>query len=302
MKTLTLEQVLSDGRYNYTRHYDRNRIMPLIRLSYLAWIAAAVLYFTLGYHAGFHSINSWASLFPEKLLQTITFMGDGAVCLSIGILFARRCPALIWVMFLAMLVGTLVLHLGKDSFGMMRPPAVLDPDSFNVIGAAFKNSSFPSGHTFTAFVVGSIGFYFAKTPQVKVLALLAASIVGISRVLVGAHWPIDVLVGAGLGMLSVATSLIVANHIHWGMRRFGHLFIITLLLIAVGVMMIEQHGYPLARDFALIFGAVCLTFFLTEYRPIVSHNIQAIRTSLTRHTHINNKHKSVSKAGSSRVE
>lgn len=311
MNTIALEKVLSDGRRNYVAHYDRNRIAPLIHLSFFCLVAAACLYFTQGYHVGFHSINSLANVFPEKLLQTITFMGDGAVCISAGILFARRCPALVWVLFLAMLGGTLVLHLGKDSFGMMRPPAVLESDSVNVIGKAFRNGSFPSGHTFTAFVVGAIWFYFAKTYLEKWLALFAASIVGISRVVVGAHWPIDVLVGAALGMLSVAISLAVASRFYWGKRRFGHLFILTLLLIAVVVMMTEQHGYPLAREFALVFGTICLTIFLTEYLPLITHNIQVIRSNerfkyfsgfKSHHTQTNHKHGSVSNIGSTRAK
>jgi undecaprenyl-diphosphatase len=57
--------------------------------------------------------------------------------------------------------------------------------------------SFPSGHTITAFAVAvSLGLFF---PALLSGLLFCAASVGVSRVLLGMHFPTDVLAGCALG-------------------------------------------------------------------------------------------------------
>jgi len=59
--------------------------------------------------------------------------------------------------------------------------------------------SFPSGHTSTAFVGAVImGHYF---PKYKPLFYVLAGLVALSRVYVGVHYPLDVIVGGAIGAL-----------------------------------------------------------------------------------------------------
>lgn len=57
--------------------------------------------------------------------------------------------------------------------------------------------SFPSGHTAAAFVMATLLCVFY--PPVMALALGLAVMVGLSRVLLGVHYPSDILAGATLG-------------------------------------------------------------------------------------------------------
>ena len=67
--------------------------------------------------------------------------------------------------------------------------------------------SFPSGHSFNAFLLGTFiawCIFELKGRKIGVLPflpLLWASIVGLSRVAIGAHTPLDVTAGAGLGLV-----------------------------------------------------------------------------------------------------
>lgn len=67
--------------------------------------------------------------------------------------------------------------------------------------------SFPSGHSFNAFLLaGILAFKLGRSKERKIrllagIPLLWAGLVALSRVAIGAHSALDVSVGAGLGMI-----------------------------------------------------------------------------------------------------
>jgi hypothetical protein len=67
-----------------------------------------------------------------------------------------------------------------------------------------SNNSFPSGHTATAFMCATILHkeYGMKSPWYSIGGYTLAGITGVTRQLNNRHWIGDVLVGAGIGMIS----------------------------------------------------------------------------------------------------
>lgn len=67
--------------------------------------------------------------------------------------------------------------------------------------------SFPSGHTAGAFLIASLIFTFYAT--VAVPCYLWASLVGLSRIYNGVHYPTDVLAGIFLGTVSAQIGIVI---------------------------------------------------------------------------------------------
>ncbi|MCW3488798.1 phosphatase PAP2 family protein [Dethiobacter alkaliphilus] len=62
------------------------------------------------------------------------------------------------------------------------------------------DGSFPSKHAMSAFVIGMSVWYLSTWAGIFVLAL--AGLTGLSRVMVGVHFPSDILLGAVIGVLA----------------------------------------------------------------------------------------------------
>ena len=136
-------------------------------------------------------------------------------------LLGATAPLLVWQprAFLSWIFAApfaiAAVRVGKGLIYSPRPPEVLDAGSFSMLGEALGTASMPSGHTLTAFTVATaivMGFPHAKRRLLAPLFLLA-TLTGLSRVALGAHWPSDVLVGAGLGLLCGNLGAALANKI-----------------------------------------------------------------------------------------
>jgi len=70
-----------------------------------------------------------------------------------------------------------------------------------VLGPKYRNRSFPSGHTNTAF--SAAAFLVILFGRVYLFAFIPALLVGYSRIYLGVHFPFDVIAGAILGSVMI---------------------------------------------------------------------------------------------------
>ena len=84
----------------------------------------------------------------------------------------------------------------KKAFKRQRPCDLIS--NLNAHVPPSDKFSLPSGHTTAAFLMASLLAHFY--PQVTVIVYLWASTVGLSRVLLGVHYPSDIIAGALLGL------------------------------------------------------------------------------------------------------
>ena len=85
----------------------------------------------------------------------------------------------------------------KNKLKRNRPPQAI-PGYKSIIKPS-DQFSFPSGHTSAAFLVATIGSVY--DPIYWLLLIVWAPLVGISRVMLGVHFPTDILAGSLLGFL-----------------------------------------------------------------------------------------------------
>ena len=104
---------------------------------------------------------------------------------------------------LAPTTAFLTVHIIRYIYLRPRPFVALEIESL-IDHAA--NGSLPSMHAVSAFVIGMVVWYTHKRVGRYVLAL--ATITGVSRVMVGVHYPLDIVVG---GILAILISTVIFN-------------------------------------------------------------------------------------------
>ncbi len=145
-----------------------------------------------------------------SLARGLTRMGDATTWTVAGIAclatFTARGVHLGLRIGAATGIATLLSQTLKRSLSRARPDASIA--GFEALASNPDRFSFPSGHTAAAFAVATA---FAGEPHgLGPGALLLAVGIALSRVYLGAHYPLDVAVGGVLGAVAgVAARLLV---------------------------------------------------------------------------------------------
>lgn len=144
-------------------------------------------------------VNSRHHRLLSRCARVVSKTGDGYLQILLPLSIYVFYPTLGANMLLCALLGfALELPLYwilKNSFQRRRPPEALP--SFSSVIKASDRFSFPSGHTAAACLLTTLMCLFfgaAASPLV-----IWAGAVGASRVLLGVHFPTDILAGAVLG-------------------------------------------------------------------------------------------------------
>lgn len=153
------------------------------------------------------ALNGFFALVTQS--GSARFLVPVAVVAAVALLLVRR-------RFEAVLVGTSVITATLVVWGMKAIVGRARPALWE--SQWYWGSSFPSGHTLTtaAFATAAALCVARIRPRVgslvMALAVLWTSLVGVSRLVLGVHWPSDVLAAACLGafvplLFSVANDL-----------------------------------------------------------------------------------------------
>lgn len=156
-------------------------------------------------HVGFRAV--WL----DPVFWAFSYSGLAQVQLLFALVFLRFKETKYYVLPLLTTIavsGLGVAQVVKRLIPRERPSnlAIADPQE------AWLMSSFPSGHTTTAFSVAAMLFlvtWGSKNAWMGRVAVVWAFLVGISRIYRGVHWPTDVAAGACAGIFGACAVYLI---------------------------------------------------------------------------------------------
>lgn len=145
-------------------------------------------------------INHSGNVLPNIIWEISTTFGNKPFILVLLFLINSKKPDLLVASIIAALLAGLISSTLKPLFDLARPTDILNLSDYYLIGPKISYHSFPSGHTLSAFAIASSLIFFYKKRVITITMLILASLVALSRIMLGVHWPIDVIIGATLGL------------------------------------------------------------------------------------------------------
>lgn len=185
-------------------------------LGLFLFVATSVLLLIIyGKTTCFISLNSYHPYWLNVFFINYTFMGDGifAIVLFALIYFYFKRKQQGFMLLLSFIISGLAVQLIKNFINAPRPKLFFEAGQYLhfVDGVSLaNNSSFPSGHTATAFAIATVLVLMMSNKNKQLLILLAALLVGYSRIYLAQHFLLDVIIGAVIGTASGVMSVYFA--------------------------------------------------------------------------------------------
>ena len=186
----------------------------------LTFLFAGILCMILnGNETTFISLNSYHAFYLNIFFINYTFMGDGifALCLIALMFFYLKRNQCSLALLYSFLISGVAVQIIKNLVNSTRPNLYFEAGSYlNIIDdvTLSGSSSFPSGHTTTAFAIATVIILMMKNKNGQLLILMAAVLVGYSRIYLAQHFLQDVIIGALLGTASgILSFYLVQNRI-----------------------------------------------------------------------------------------
>ncbi|MEA1847581.1 phosphatase PAP2 family protein [Chryseobacterium sp. MHB01] len=165
----------------------------------------------------FYNLNSRLGQFPN-LEYNLTQFGDALIFSSFLALIFISAPKMWEALLSASLLSCLFSSSLKKIFAVPRPAGAFDNNSFVIVGKTLAgHNSIPSGHSITIFTSLTIVLFafFPKKIMYKILWIFAILFVGfiliLTRVGVGAHYPLDTIIGGIIGFVSGLVGIFICR-------------------------------------------------------------------------------------------
>jgi membrane-associated phospholipid phosphatase len=185
----------------------------------IALILGILFLFINGKEAAFISLNSYHPFYLNVFFINYTFIGDGifAICLIAVMFFYFKRKQQGFALLYAFLISGITAQIIKNLVNSPRPKIYFEAGTYLhfIDGVTLSGSSgFPSGHTATAFAIATVLVLMMKNKNWQLIILMAAILVGYSRIYLAQHFLLDVIAGSLVGSVSgILAFYLVQNRI-----------------------------------------------------------------------------------------
>lgn len=275
-------KMTADNDFNHS-HIDphiggRHKSAKLFVVVVGAHLLAYLLVWLTGTNQNlFYALNSFLSFLPDIFWQIITHFGETLSAIAILLLWVRQKPGIILHLLVSGLICFLLVYGLKQFLDVTRPHLVLAQDSFHFIQTDKTSPARPSGHTATgAFIAGSLFYLYRDRFGVCLLLVAGACLVGLSRIAIGVHWPLDIFLGGAIGWI---TGYLGYAWLTGKMRNYRgsipkqtqHRLALSIIGLVLGLLVVIPYPYLQATLlFKLTLAAVLLwqAYHLNKSRTI----------------------------------
>lgn len=220
----------------------------------------------------FLALNGMHSPYSDTVWLGFTTLGDGYLLAIILGAFLLVNPRVTCLGLCLLVISSLLMHGIKFLFPLMRPAGVLE--SVHVVGPLLRAGSFPSGHTVASFSTALALVHFCSSRVAAAGILGVAFLISLSRVFVGAHFPLDLLGGVICSLVVYSVFLIlvwpkleplIADRPVFAARRFRIALCIEVLSALIALLVYAWRFAELPAVAAAVALAV-LAFLWIYYR------------------------------------
>lgn len=255
---------------------ERQQLMITFACAFGFLIAALAIFMTNSNSDLFLLINNAGRILPNWFWSNATLIADTAMAAALLCILASVRPKALFAILFLLVAGGIVIHLGKQLLSIPRPPAVLDNELFHIIGPRLTRHSFPSGHSFTALACFGLLAFYCKSHFQQALLIGLGSLMALSRITVGAHWPLDVTVGAGLGLAFAGLAFYLNQRYSWHRWSKAQHGVMAILTLGSIYLSFHDSRYPDTRLLSVLvsISAVLISFYF-YWRPLIKNKFQS---------------------------
>ncbi|KUF45133.1 phosphatase PAP2 family protein [Myroides marinus] len=265
-------------------NYSRLRLLLFFLPIVLLIIIACGLYSvdclsTNGYIAvqkdTFLFMNSSVRNYPH-ILFNLTQFGDAMIFLSFLSIFVIYAPKIWESLITASIFSLIFTVIMKEFFAIPRPAAALSSNTFNIIGERLAGSnSFPSGHSITVFTILTVLMFAFMPYKIKhkvaffVFVTLLGLLFAFTRVGVGAHYPLDVIVGCIIGYIcGLLGTFVTKKYQLWNWiynKKYYPIFIVLMIIACIIVI------NRIRIENLFIYYMALISLFITLYKSYATY-------------------------------
>jgi membrane-associated phospholipid phosphatase len=188
----------------------------------LSMLLASILLmcsFYIGKNEFFLMLNGDLGAVADFIFNYFTYVGDGILwVIWLIAVFARRRRYLLPLLITSFVASTMLVQVCKQLIlpFQLRPSEAISHSSIHFIKGVtlYAINSFPSGHTATAFTFALLVALLTRSSFITMICLLAAALVGYTRIYQGQHFPLDVGAGIIVAVVSVSLAAIVQQQFY----------------------------------------------------------------------------------------